>query len=185
MKQLMTSQLPQSSDLNNSFTEKISNLNLDIGGGGVGQVNPRKNVPRMGERSRRFFTAYANPFPHEEEYIESILSRWYEMEKTHKINANYMSKQKEISHKMRYILVDWLVEVAGEYNIHNATLHRGVQFVDRYLHALYYVLMHSHNKSHNIRVCWNKVETNIIIIKLLMFVDSWLGCKYREITSSY
>ncbi|CAL8113712.1 unnamed protein product [Orchesella dallaii] len=118
-----TAQAPAQSDLNNSFTEKISNLNLDIR-----EVDKPSVLPSL---STRFLSV--NPFPHEQEYVDTILSRWYQLEKMHKINANYMTKQKEISYKMRTILIEWLVEVAGEYAIHNATLHRGVHFVDRFL----------------------------------------------------
>lgn len=44
---------------------------------------------------------------------------------------NYMGKQSDISHSMRSILVDWLVEVGEEYKLQTETLYLAVSYIDR------------------------------------------------------
>ena len=44
-----------------------------------------------------------------------------------------MTKQPDISHSMRSILVDWLVEVAEEYKLQTETLYLAVAYIDRFL----------------------------------------------------
>lgn len=53
--------------------------------------------------------------------------------------AKYIEEvQNDISVNMREILVDWLVEVAEEYNLVSDTLYLAIAYVDRFLssHAL-------------------------------------------------
>ena len=45
---------------------------------------------------------------------------------------NYMGKQSDISHSMRSILVDWLVEVGEEYKLQTETLYLAVSYIDRW-----------------------------------------------------
>ena len=45
----------------------------------------------------------------------------------------YMRRQKDITHSMRSILVDWLVEVAEEYKLSPQTLYVAVSYIDRFL----------------------------------------------------
>jgi cyclin A len=44
----------------------------------------------------------------------------------------YMTKQTDITHTMRSILVDWLVEVGEEYKLQTETLFLAVSYIDRY-----------------------------------------------------
>ena len=44
-----------------------------------------------------------------------------------------MRKQQDITTNMRSILVDWLIEVAEEYRLHNETAHLAVNYLDRFL----------------------------------------------------
>lgn len=46
-----------------------------------------------------------------------------------------MVNQKEITPKMRSILVDWLVEVVDDYELSFESLHLAINYVDRYLSA--------------------------------------------------
>lgn len=48
----------------------------------------------------------------------------------------YMRKQQDISHSMRTILVDWLVEVGEEYRLQNETLCLAVSYIDRFLSVM-------------------------------------------------
>lgn len=45
----------------------------------------------------------------------------------------YMEHQREITSRMRAILVDWLVDVAEEYHLCAETLFLSVNYLDRYL----------------------------------------------------
>ena len=44
-----------------------------------------------------------------------------------------MSRQHDITHGMRSILVDWLVEVSDEFNLNPQTLYQAVSITDRFL----------------------------------------------------
>jgi len=44
-----------------------------------------------------------------------------------------MRRQKDISHNMRSILIDWLVEVSEEYKLDTETLYLSVFYLDRFL----------------------------------------------------
>ncbi|XP_017777159.1 PREDICTED: G2/mitotic-specific cyclin-A [Nicrophorus vespilloides] len=68
-----------------------------------------------------------------DEYRDEIFKYLCEQEKEHRPKANYMRKQPDISHSMRTILVDWLVEVAEEYKLYTETLYLAVNYIDRFL----------------------------------------------------
>jgi len=51
----------------------------------------------------------------------------------HRPKPGYMRRQPDITYAMRTILIEWLVEVAEEYKMHNATLYLAVSFIDRFL----------------------------------------------------
>jgi len=67
------------------------------------------------------------------EYAADIYQYLREAEVCHKPRPNYMSKQTDITSSMRWILVDWLVEVAEEYSLHTETLYLAVSYIDRFL----------------------------------------------------
>jgi len=50
--------------------------------------------------------------------------------------VDYMRKQVDITHTMRSILVDWLVEVAEEYKLSGETLCLTVSCIDRFLSVM-------------------------------------------------
>lgn len=47
-----------------------------------------------------------------------------------------MSKQPELTHKMRTILVDWLSSVVDEYNLHPQTFQLSVHYIDTFLSCM-------------------------------------------------
>ncbi|KAG1667875.1 Cyclin-A2 [Nymphon striatum] len=49
------------------------------------------------------------------------------------IKSFYMRKQPEITPVMRRILIDWIVEVAEEYELHSETLHLAISYIDAFL----------------------------------------------------
>uniref|UniRef100_A0A131Z080 Cyclin A n=1 Tax=Rhipicephalus appendiculatus TaxID=34631 RepID=A0A131Z080_RHIAP len=70
------------------------------------------------------------------EYAKDICAYMKELEVRLACKANYMKKQPDITATMRTILVDWLVEVAEEYQLHNETLFLAVSYVDRFLSSM-------------------------------------------------
>ena len=46
---------------------------------------------------------------------------------------NYLKRQPDINTSMRCILIDWLVEVAEEYQLHRETLCLSINYIDRFL----------------------------------------------------
>nr|XP_037276865.1 G2/mitotic-specific cyclin-A-like [Rhipicephalus microplus] len=70
------------------------------------------------------------------EYAKDIFAYLKELEVRLACKANYMKKQPDITSTMRTILVDWLVEVAEEYQLHNETLFLAVSYVDRFLSSM-------------------------------------------------
>merc|ERR1712126_410505 len=69
----------------------------------------------------------------EPEYFQDIYRYLKESEVRHLPKWNYMAKQNDITHSMRSILVDWLVEVGEEYKLQTETLHLTVNYIDRFL----------------------------------------------------
>ena len=54
----------------------------------------------------------------------------------HAVRPEYMRKQTEITHNMRSILIDWMVEVAEEYKLERETLCLSILYVDRFLSVM-------------------------------------------------
>ncbi|XP_047058326.1 cyclin-A3-2-like [Lolium rigidum] len=65
-------------------------------------------------------------------YIEDIDSYMRYLEKLRR-PTDYMSRTGQVQPSWRAILVDWLVEVADEFNFPADTLHLAVSYVDRFL----------------------------------------------------
>lgn len=72
-------------------------------------------------------------FFHVVEYRQDIYEYMKEIEVKNRANPRYMRKQPDITHVMRSILIDWLVEVCDEYGQQSETLHLAVSYVDRFL----------------------------------------------------
>jgi hypothetical protein len=73
-----------------------------------------------------------NPFG-VNEYAEDINTHLRRTELRYRPRANFMSAQTDVKPKMRAILVDWLIEVAGEFGLTTQTLHLAVLYLDRFL----------------------------------------------------
>merc|ERR1719369_1642590 len=67
------------------------------------------------------------------EYFEDIYKYLRQSEVKRLPKSNYMTKQPDITHSMRSILVDWLVEVAEEYKLQTETLYLAVSYIDWFL----------------------------------------------------
>uniref|UniRef100_UPI00398E5D29 cyclin-A1 n=1 Tax=Pristiophorus japonicus TaxID=55135 RepID=UPI00398E5D29 len=71
-----------------------------------------------------------------EEYAEDIYRYLREAEDKYRPKFGYMKKQPDITHSMRSILVDWLVEVGEEYSLQTETLYLAVNYLDRFLSCM-------------------------------------------------
>lgn len=69
----------------------------------------------------------------EPEYAQDIYQYLRNSEVKHLPKSNYMAKQGDITHAMRSILIDWLVEVGEEYKLQTETLHLAINYIDRFL----------------------------------------------------
>ncbi|XP_058108149.1 G2/mitotic-specific cyclin-2-like isoform X2 [Magnolia sinica] len=67
------------------------------------------------------------------EYIDDIYSFYHRTEINSCVPTNYMSNQTDINHKMRAILVDWLIEVHYKFELMHETLFLAINIIDRYL----------------------------------------------------
>jgi len=67
------------------------------------------------------------------EYAADIYQYLLKFEQQTRPKPKYMAKQPDINMNMRAILVDWLVEVAEEYKLHDETLYLAVNYIDRFL----------------------------------------------------
>ncbi|XP_031498176.1 G2/mitotic-specific cyclin-2-like [Nymphaea colorata] len=67
------------------------------------------------------------------DYIEDIHNHYRATEIMSCLAADYMSKQTDINHRMRAILVDWLIEVHHKFDLRHETLFLAVNLIDRYL----------------------------------------------------
>lgn len=68
-----------------------------------------------------------------DEYAEDILEYLKNQELCTMPEANYMAYQNEITNDMRRILIEWLIEVHGEYDLKPETLYLTINLIDRYL----------------------------------------------------
>ncbi|KAF3781941.1 Cyclin-B2-2 [Nymphaea thermarum] len=67
------------------------------------------------------------------DYIEDIHNHYRATEIMSCVAADYMSKQTDINHRMRAILVDWLIEVHHKFDLRHETLFLAINLIDRYL----------------------------------------------------
>lgn len=85
-------------------------------------------APAASEKEEHEDRMYCHP-----DYVRDIYNYMRSQELILRPRANYMSKQTDINSEMRVILVDWLGDVACEYELALETLHLAVSIVDRTL----------------------------------------------------
>jgi len=99
--------------------------------------NPEINdVPMLMDEPCMDDTADDNDYLTSPEYAKDVYLYLRQIENKNKPKWNYMSKQTEVTHSMRSILIDWLVEVATEYKLQSETLHLTISYVDRFLSVM-------------------------------------------------
>jgi len=67
------------------------------------------------------------------EYVADIVDKLFVDEHALRPQTDYMDVQKQLTPKMRNILVDWLIEVHAKYKLRPETLHLAINLIDRYL----------------------------------------------------
>lgn len=67
------------------------------------------------------------------EYVNDIYKYLNDLEETFAIRENFLDGHKQINHKMRTILIDWINEVHYQFKLEIDTYHMTVSIIDRYL----------------------------------------------------
>ena len=82
------------------------------------------------DASKKNFDYYYNT-----EYFDEIYTNLLFEEKNakNKIEKDYMDKQNDITHKMRAILVDWIIEVHFRFHLKRKTLFQTIYIIDLFL----------------------------------------------------
>jgi len=96
-------------------------------------LSPQSQRPVMKRRSKRLWKKTADkdvPFSHATINVEC--SEYCIIPKPNE-EVNYLSRHQELNAGMRAVLIDWLIEVAQEFELLDITLHTAVELVDRSL----------------------------------------------------
>lgn len=108
------------------FSSDSSDMEMDSSPAEPETVKSEWRVPPLGQHQPEAVDIFSAP-----EYSEDIYNYLRQSEVKHMAKHNYMGKQSDISHSMRSILVDWLVEVGEEYKLQTETLYLAVSYIDR------------------------------------------------------
>ena len=95
-----------------------------------------------------------------DEYFNDICEEFAKNEDKYLVDPQYMSNQTDINHRMRAILIDWLIDVHLKYRLLPQTMYITVNLIDRYL---------------------SKVETKRVKLQLVGVTAIFIACKYEEI----
>ena len=95
-----------------------------------------------------------------DEYFDDIVNELKNNEEKYLPEFNYMVKQKDINHRMRAILIDWLIDVHLKYKMVPQTMYISVNLIDRFL---------------------SKNETSRVKLQLVGVASMFISSKYEEI----
>ncbi|XP_043641969.1 G2/mitotic-specific cyclin-B isoform X2 [Drosophila teissieri] len=70
------------------------------------------------------------------EYVNDIYDYLYQVEQEQPIHNDHLAGQKEVSHKMRAVLIDWINEVHLQFHLAAETFQLAVAIIDRYLQVV-------------------------------------------------
>ncbi|EDV37611.1 uncharacterized protein Dana_GF11326 [Drosophila ananassae] len=70
------------------------------------------------------------------EYVNDIYEYLYQVEQQQPIHKDHLAGQKEVSHKMRAVLIDWINEVHLQFHLAAETFQLAVAIIDRYLQVV-------------------------------------------------
>ena len=129
-----------------------STINNDDGDDDIEMKDENKN--------NNNFVIY-NKYPQNvDEYFDDICIELNNKEEKYLPNPNYMSKQKDINHRMRAILIDWLIDVHLKYKMVPQTMYISVNLIDRFL---------------------SMNETSRVKLQLVGVTAMFIASKYEEI----
>lgn len=94
--------------------------------------NRQRSLSDVTKSEERRIEPRANP-QIVQKYQGTIMCYLRAREPIYQINFQYLKKQQDISHKMRSILIDWIVDVCSKYRLLPQTLFMTVNLIDRYL----------------------------------------------------
>jgi len=66
------------------------------------------------------------------EYVNDIYAYLRQLEKSQALSADFLSVQREMTPKMRSVLVDWLINVHHQFKLLPETLYMGIAVMDRF-----------------------------------------------------
>ncbi|XP_059490216.1 G2/mitotic-specific cyclin-A isoform X2 [Neocloeon triangulifer] len=125
----------ESGEISNSISHlqipDENELNLDMSMDSI--IGSPMSVDRSVAQRRINYQQVEEEFYNVTEYQTEIYKYMKSAELKFRPKPGYMRKQPDITYSMRSILVDWLVEVADEYNLHGETLFLAVSYIDRFL----------------------------------------------------
>ena len=127
------------------------------------------------------YTQQSGDFERLAEYSESILPYLLEKERKYMPNPFYMNNQENINEKMRSILVDWLVDVADEYNIKDETLFLAINYIDRWVILMFSIVFFIVLTLFILFRFLSKVSINRQEFQLLGTAALFIATKYEEI----
>ena len=150
----------------NSTKRAISNTNINR----INQINSTINLNEDNDIEMKIENiSYHEIKPKSEkridvqnadEYFDDICQELFSNEEKYLVDPKYMSNQSDINHRMRAILIDWLIDVHLKYKLVPQTMYIAVNLIDRYL---------------------EKNETNRAKLQLVGVTAMFIACKYEEI----
>ena len=118
-----------------------------------------KDIKLNDEQNNVIIPRNVNP-QNVDEYFDDICEELAKNEDKYLVDPQYMSNQPDINHRMRAILIDWLIDVHLKYRLLPQTMYICVNLIDRYL---------------------SKAETNRAKLQLVGVTAMFIACKYEEI----
>ena len=116
-------------------------------------------IDELDNKNKNFVTY--NKYPQNvDEYFDEICTELYANEEKYLPEHNYMAKQKDINHRMRAILIDWLIDVHLKYKMVPQTMYIAVNLIDRFL---------------------SMNETTRVKLQLVGVTSMFIASKYEEI----
>ena len=150
----------------NSTKRAVSNININR----INQINSTINLNEDNDIEMKIENiSYHEIKPKKEkkidvqnadEYFEDICQELFSNEDKYLVDPKYMSNQSDINHRMRAILIDWLIDVHLKYKLVPQTMYIAVNLIDKYL---------------------EKNETNRAKLQLVGVTAMFIACKYEEI----
>ena len=131
-----------------SFAEETTDIDMKIENIIYHEIKPKK------EPKKNINVQNAD------EYFDDICDELFKNEEKYLVDPKYMSNQSDINHRMRAILIDWLIDVHLKYKLVPQTMYIAVNLIDRYL---------------------EKNDTNRAKLQLVGVTAMFIACKYEEI----